>query len=96
MRLGNGSGAVGSSKYTAGFVDVLGSGYAGSEPLGLNGSDYQYIPLTNTLSSISYSTSTVEGALVTTSTVPQSDNAGVTGLLAQESIVVRLDSPLGS
>lgn len=95
MRLGNGSGAVGSSKYTAGFVDVLGSGYAGSEALGLNGSNYQYIPLTNTLSSISYSTSTVEGALVTTSTVPQSDNAGATGLLAQESIVVRLDFPQG-
>lgn len=95
MRLGDGSSAVNNSAFTSGFVDVLGGSYAGSEALSLNGSNYQHIPLTNTLSSISYSTTTVEGALVTTSTAPVSDNASATGLVPRENIVVRLDFPQG-
>ena len=95
MRLGNGSGAVGSSLFTSGFVDALDTPQYQGVALSTNGGNYQYIPLTNSEGSISYSVTTVEGAFVTTSTIPLSDAAAATGLLANESILVKISVPQG-
>jgi hypothetical protein len=95
MRLGNGSGAVGSSLFTSGLVDALATPQYQGVALSTNGGNYQYIPLTNNEGSISYSVTTVEGAFVTTSTIPLSDAAAATGLLANESILVKISVPQG-
>tara|TARA_B100002019_G_C21271669_1_gene602720 strand:+ start:1882 stop:4197 length:2316 start_codon:yes stop_codon:yes gene_type:complete len=57
--------------------------------------DAQHIPLTNTLSSIDYGTSLVEGINVATSVVAFSEAAGAPAFTTNEHILVKIECPDG-